>query len=316
MSKKRLRLGAYCDADNIKGEKILETIGLRDVLDFEAKAAVPLSSVMWYPTWYRHDAGSNFPSSAVELAKRRNLIPHLVWELCLPKGNPCEESIPLEDVVSGKYDWYVSSYAKSAKKCGTEIFIRFLHEFNGTWYGWSGLKNSRNANLAAKAWKHVVGIFKNEGATNVKWIWSPNAICGGTPDSGGWNHIRNYWPGGDCVDMIGIDGYNFFPFMEVEQPLLSFDACFAEIYAQCVEISPPEMRFMIAETATGEYSAPHAPLPDKASWIRNAFEALSSPAYERIDWLCWFNVKKELDWRIDSSSASLDAFKTIKDILL
>ena len=75
--------------------------------------------------------------------------------------------------------------------------IRFGHEMNGDWYGWSGQPAAYVA-----AWRHVVSVFRGEGAANVKWVWSPNVDNGDYP-------FARYFPGDSWVDYVALDGYNW-----------------------------------------------------------------------------------------------------------
>ncbi len=303
----KLHLGVYADLENIQGHSIIEQNGLRDVEQFEQAAGRSVESIMWYPTWDRPGSPGNFPRQAADLVTAHGAIPHLVWEICHPGESPLQSSISLSDIVKGRYDGYLRRYAAQIAAWKHPLFIRILHEFNGTWYSWSGPKNNRDTALFRAAWVHVVSLFRSEGASNVAWVWSPNVIGGGTPDADGWNAIRNYWPGEEFVNWIGLDGYNFFPYFEGEQPLLSTEALFRRTYDECCALTPTTP-FMLAEFASGEYHAPNQPLPNKALWIRDCFETLNS-TFQRLEWIFWFNVKKEKDWRIDSSPAALQAFR-------
>ncbi|MEA2013602.1 MAG: hypothetical protein U9O87_11110 [Verrucomicrobiota bacterium] len=117
----RIKLGVYADRNNITGEKIIERIGLSDVIQFEKLIDKKVDSVMWYPTWNTMQSKSNFPIESVKLVDQHGAIPHLTWELMLPDGDPLNSKIMLDDVISGKYDAYLTSYAKDVKKWGKEI---------------------------------------------------------------------------------------------------------------------------------------------------------------------------------------------------
>lgn len=305
-----LKLGVYADRDNIAGERLIEKIGLRDLKMFEELIGKRAGSVMWYPTWDIPGSASNFPLEAVKLVDSHGAIPHLVWELMTPGGDPQNSEVKLDDVLNGMYDSYLQKYAHDVKSWGKEIFIRPLHEFNGTWYSWSGFKNGKSAEKTVTTWKYIVDAFRNEGALNAKWLWSPNGIGGGTPDSETWNHIKHYWPGEDYVDWIAMDAYNFYPEFDGPQPLMSFENCFREVYDQSCELTQ-NIPVMVAEFGSGEYKAETFP-HNKSEWIYNAFEALAND-FPRIDSIVWFDVKKEREWNIDSSKESLKAFRECVD---
>lgn len=299
--------GVYADLDNIQGARIIETNGLRDVIHVEQLVGQPVHSVMWYPTWQPDCPEKAFPLQAVQQVKAHGATPHLVWEMCQPNEAPIDSSIRINDVCKGAFDASIDTFAQDAAAWGQPLFLRPMHEFNGTWYSWCGYKNNHQTDLYIQCWRHLVDRFRACGANNVRWVWSPNSIGGGTPDADGWNHIQHYWPGADYVDWFGLDGYNFYPEFDGPQSLLSLEHIFSELYAQC-EALAPEKPMMLAEFASGEYSALNQALPSKAAWLEDAFATLTSK-FEHIRYLMWFHVNKEKDWRIDSSPESLRAFR-------
>ena len=70
------------------------------------------------------------------------------------------------------------------------------------------------------------------------------------------------------------------------------------------------MAAYIAEFGTGEFQYEGI---DKAAWITDAFKKIKTD-YTRIKIFTWFNINKELDWRVNSSPEALTAFKqALKD---
>ena len=68
----------------------------------------------------------------------------------------------------------------SAALWGKPLFVRFAQEMNGDWFPWGRGVDGNTARDFRKAWKHVVDLFRFHGATNVRWVWSPNEDSGGT----------------------------------------------------------------------------------------------------------------------------------------
>ena len=188
---------------------------IREVNDFETLTQQQVGSVVWFPTW-----DDEFPTEACRMLAERDIIPHLTWELFWPSVDPnnsrqtgAEGYQGFNDVLNGKYDEYIDRFARDAKAFDRDLLIRFLHEFNGNWYVWSGNKNGKAEGGPQKVvavWRYVVDRFKAQGADNVKWLWVPHgpSTDRSTDD---WNEVANYWPGGEYVDWIGLDGYNFYP---------------------------------------------------------------------------------------------------------
>lgn len=281
--------------------------GEKGIEAYEKLIHHPVGSVMFYPNWE-----DSFPAKACQIIMEHGAIPHLTWELFWPKKTQNTATADsngyyaMDEVLAGKHDTYIRQFALSAKSLGGEVQIRFLHEFNGNWYLWGGKKNGGARGGPAKVvavWKYVVDKFREAGATNVKWVWCPH---GPSPDRSNekWNDIRNYWPGDGYVDWFGLDAYNWYPKDPWGgiRPYDSFKSCFKDLYDSCKALGNQPM--MIAEFASGEFTLNGI---TKADWIREAFTQMKS-YYPRIKIFTWFNVKKELDWRVNSSPESYSAF--------
>ena len=281
---------------------------------FEQIIDHPIGAVCWFPTW-----DEEFPSEACQAAQRHGAIPMVTWEIFWPSIDPNNTSGTgpegyrgFNEVLAGNYDDYIDRYAGEAKRFGRRVLIRFMHEFNGNWYVWSGNKNGGadgGAEKVVAVWKYVVDRFNQVGADNVKWLWVPH---GPSIDlnTESWNDVANYWPGDEYVDWIGLDAYNFYPKdpWGNGRPFRDFDNCFRELYGACAMLGDQPM--MIAEFGTGEFEHEGQ---SKADWITDTFQKIKAE-YPRIRIFTWFNINKELDWRVNSSPETLEAFQTaLKD---
>ena len=81
------------------------------------------------------------------------------------------------------------------------MVIGFGHEMNASWYSW-GYKHVPAATFVA-AWRHIVTLFRGEGADNVTWLWTLEA------DQAGTGPVASWWPGAQYVTWVGIDGYYY-----------------------------------------------------------------------------------------------------------
>ena len=246
--------------------------------------------IMWYTDW-----STKFQGYAVSNAYSRGSIPVITWEM---KNR--NTAIRYSDVLGGKWNSYIDTWASSAKSDGREIFVRFGHEMNGDWYGWGGAQNGANAQAPQKfieTWKYVRARFAAKGVTNVTWVWCPNHES--VPNQS-WNQPENYYPGHDQVDWICADGYNWGS-SQSWSSWKSFDGVFQNIYGRLTTLAPSKP-FMIGEFASTEHGG------SKANWIQDAAARIPA-SYPQIKAFIWFNVNKETDWRVESSTPSLDAFK-------
>ncbi|MGB7588905.1 MAG: metal-dependent hydrolase [Solirubrobacterales bacterium] len=126
----------------------------------------------------------------LEAVWSRGAVPMIAWEPW-SWSNP-DERFPLRAIVKGRYDGYMRSSAQAAAAWGEPIFVRFAHEMNGNWYPWGRGREGNTPAVYRAGWRHVVAIFRADGATNVKWVWTPYTANGGrhpsaatTPATGG-----------------------------------------------------------------------------------------------------------------------------------
>jgi mannan endo-1,4-beta-mannosidase len=258
---------------------------------------------------------NDFPSEVCNEFKKNNLIPIITWELFFPTGDghnrrKCsKEETHLNELLDGKFDKYLNNFATQAKLWKDIIYLRPLHEFNAGWYVWGGEKNGGidgGPELIKQCWKYIVKRFRELKVDNVKWIWCPHEPSMHVSRDE-WNNIRNYWPGDEYVDLLGIDGFNFYPENpERENPeFFSFESLFSEMYVQIASLSPKPIFIM---TGTSEFSR-EGEISCKSDWINNAFEKIRT-IYTQITIVCWFHHKynEKINWRLDSSEKSIEAF--------
>jgi endoglucanase len=202
------------------------------------------------------------------------------------------------DINNGKLDTYMNNVAASMKSWqnGSEIWVRLFHEGNGNWFDWSIGDSSVNTNTTQKqAFQRIVKIFRAKGATNVKFVYNVNCNNNGA----GASYMGAY-PGDDYVDYLSIDGYNWGN-TQSWSTWQSFRSIFDPAYKALTSGSSRPV--IIAEFASTESGG------SKAAWITDMKNQIQSGAYPKLIAYVWFNEDKETDWRIQSSSASLAAFK-------
>jgi endoglucanase len=203
------------------------------------------------------------------------------------------------NILTGKYDAYLHTWAQAAKADGRKFFLRMAHEANGSWYPWSygGSNPASTPAQFAAMWKHVHDIFTQEGATNVEWVWCPNAATGG-----GIVDFTPAYPGDAYVDDVGLDGYNFGT-SQAGGSWITFSAELQHSYDLVEALTKKPL--IICETASTELGG------NKAQWITDAFETDIPTSMPGIVGVIWFNENKETDWGVQSSAASLAAFKAV-----
>ncbi len=152
------------------------------VTTFEQDANKSVSIVMWYQGWGLQDGTQNFEPTWMDNVRNHGSIPMVTWEPWLYTQGPNQPTYSLQNIISGKFDAYITQWAQASKAWGHPYFLRFAQEMNGNWYPWSEQVNGNKAGQFVKAWQHVHNIFTQQGVKNVTWVWSPNVeICKNYP---------------------------------------------------------------------------------------------------------------------------------------
>jgi beta-mannanase len=228
-------------------------------------------------------------STDIKNLEARGETPMVTWQLY--KSGWSGPTISLSDIANGRYDSYLRDAADLAKGLPFDVMIRFGHEMNGDWYGWSGQPSAYRS-----AWRHIVTVFRQQGAGNVKWVWSPNVDQGSYP-------FAQYFPGDSWVDYVALDGYNWGKSGVGVNQWQTLSQVFSSSYRQITELSSKPV--IIAETSSSELGG------NKAAWIRDGLLRTIPQQFPRVRAVVWFDRSMEQDWRVDSSQASLAAYRDV-----
>ncbi len=249
------------------------------------------ATVMWYQQWGGPNSAFNRP--LIESVASRGAMPMISW---MPTGDVEGVDDPaskLSSIVRGDFDTYITSWATGLAAYGEPVYLRFAHEMNGDWYSYCAGVNGNTAADFVAAWRHVHDLFVAAGATNVRWVWSPNVEnSASTPTP-----MADLYPGDAYVDWVGLDGYNW-----GGAGWRTFAQVFGPSYQTLLSITSKPM--MIAEVASAEEGG------DKAAWILDTYQTQLSIYFPAVRAIVWFHENKERDWRVHSSQASLGAFRT------
>jgi len=253
---------------------------------FERDAGKKAAIVMWYHDWVVAPA---LDTTMLRTVTARGSVPMITWEPWDYTKGTNQPQFRLQTIIDGTHDAYIQSWATGLKGYGGPVLLRFGHEMNGTWYPWGTGVNSNTPAQYVQAWQHVRGIFAAIGATNVRWVWSPNIIVGAVD-------FTSFFPGDGAVDWVGLDGYNW----GGRGTWKSFAELFGPSYQRLTTLSQKPV--MVAEMASAEEGG------NKGTWISDAYSTQIPTRFPRIQAVIWFNEHKERDWRIQSSPRARRAF--------
>jgi hypothetical protein len=200
--------------------------------------------------------------------------------------DPTDTSVPA--IAAGDYDDYLRSYADSVRDFGHPVVIGFGHEMNGNWYSWG--YGHVPASTFVAAWRHVVTLFRGEGADNVTWMWTINSELRYTRPVAAW------WPGAGYVSWVGIDGYYV-------RPSDTFASVFGGTIDQVRKFTDKPV--LLSETAVG-------PVVGQFIKIQDLFRGMRQ--YGTLG-LVWFDIAQKQglyhqDWRIEGNPAAESAFRS------
>jgi hypothetical protein len=199
--------------------------------------------------------------------------------------DPTDTSV--SKIAAGGYDNYLRAFADSVRKFGSPVVIGFGHEMNAYWYTW-GYGKLPAATFVA-AWRHIVTLFRSQGANNVTWLWTLQA------DEKGTGPIASWWPGAQYVTWVGVDGYYYLPSE-------NFFSIFGQTIAQVRTITSKPL--LLSETAVGPQAGKAAKIPGLFAGMRH---------YGTLG-LVWFDISQDggtysQDWRIENSLGAETAFR-------
>jgi mannan endo-1,4-beta-mannosidase len=89
----------------------------------------------------------------------------------------------------------VAGYLKELQAAGVPVLWRPLHEASGGWFWWG----AQGPEACKKIWQIMFDKFTNEHhLNNLIWVWTSEAN----------SNTLIWYPGDDCVDIIGLDTYD------------------------------------------------------------------------------------------------------------
>lgn len=116
-----------------------------------------------------------------------------------------------QQAAAGAYDarWSQSLNTLKSRRSGKGTsYIRFAHEFNGDWWPHRWMVTGAEAADFVTAWRRFRAL-QQEIFPESRLVWCPNDGTSGANNL----DVREAWPGDDQVDVVGVDSYNWWPFV-------------------------------------------------------------------------------------------------------
>jgi hypothetical protein len=257
--------------------------------------------VNWAPGHDTKCAGAPecaFPSSTLlDGLLAKGTVPMINWQPF--NGDPTESDrrFTYKRIIAGNFDAYIKSFARDAKAWGHTVILRFAHEMNGPWFPWGVGRFDNTSTNFKQAWRHVYRLVHEVvGATNVKFLWAPNAPCGTCVD------YSKIYPGDAYVDYVGFSRFNW---STKASPWKSMARLYAPSIAELRKVAR-HRRIIVAETGSSPKGG------NKADWIRLGYASIYNHQ-PRVVAIVYFDLRVQghPDWRLTSPSSALGAYATI-----
>jgi beta-mannanase len=198
--------------------------------------------------------------------------------------------VPWSEIADGSHDGWVVEQARRFKAFGAPMYLTFHHEPEDD-------EESGSASDFAAAFRRVVQVFRQERVRNVAFIWT---MMSWTFDERSGRNPDDWYPGDRFVDIIGTDGYNWFP-QKPGAPWESFRKVFLPTMGFAKERGKP-----VFVVEFGVMEDPGDP-DRKADWYRRAL--VTAKRWPRLQGLIYFDVVKDgYPWITDSSTNALNGY--------
>ncbi|MDD3066032.1 MAG: hypothetical protein PHT24_07230 [Endomicrobiaceae bacterium] len=186
----------------------------------------------------------------------------------------------LDEVINGSFDDNIDKLGTWIKNSNKDVYLRIGYECDNT-------ENDYNPEKYINAYRYIANRLKNNTVTNVHFVW--HIIAWNSNSKNPYNPMI-YYPGDDCVNMIGI---SFFDVSAVKERKIAGDIASAKKKPLMIAESSPFNRYTVE---------------NKAAWINALFKyvkdyKVSFISYINVNWdeLPMFEDQKWGDARLQQN---------------
>ena len=247
--------------------------------DWTAEHGVRPRIVNWFQQWLSGE--TRFRADWAARVAERGAIPMITWEpWSAPEGekhNAEQPDVSLARIAAGDHDREVRAFARQVAAYRGPVLLRFAHEMNGNWFSWGADVNGNTPADFVAAWRHVHGVFQDEGARNVSWVWSVNNLESAAAEA----EIAALYPGDRYVNWVSTSGFNWGEAYDWSS-WREADALYGTTYRALSSFGKP---IMISEIATTDIGGdPEAWATDTLARLRTGYPLVRAVVwYDDID---------------------------------
>jgi glycosyl hydrolase family 26 len=233
----------------------------------------------------------SLPTEYDEASYRAGRLPFLSWKPMRTDGS----IVPWAAITDGLHDDWIVEQARRFKAFGAPTYLTFHHEPEDD--GQFGTPAE-----FASAFRHVVQVFRQQRVRNVAFVWT---MMSWTFDERSGKDPMDWYPGDRSVDIVGTDGYNWYP-LRSGAPWDSF----RDVIAPTMDFAAGRKKpVFVVEFGVMEDPAV---ANRKANWYRKL--AATAKRWPRLKGLIYFDeIKDGFPWITDSSTESLDGYADMAD---
>ena len=125
-------------------------------------------------------------------------VPHLAIGLFMAE----EEPNGLARIIAGEFDEEIRHLAEFIKSRRGKVFLRIGYEFDGAWN-----PGYQDTEKFIAAWRRIVDLHREVGTDNAIFVWQASASPIDDRIEGRREDIRDWYPGDDYVDYMGISWF-------------------------------------------------------------------------------------------------------------
>ncbi len=313
-SKGKIYHNAYPDFDDTEDQVKKDSI-----LHFEQLAQKEIGWVFFSNNWLPAQGGIHFPAHEVEVIHAQGKTPYIrMMARSRFEEGKADPVYTMDRFLNGDFDEDLREWARKAKSYDFPLLVEFGTEMNGFWFPWNGIWNGAGETAYGdpnqydgpekfkKVYRRIIDICREEGANNITWFFHVN---GENDPSTDWNRMKNYYPGDEYIDWIGISIYGQ---LEFSEPWREFKEVLTANWEEIINISDEGKPIAVLEWGVCENPA----AGNKAQWISDAVQSLIKNAIysNKISAISYWNEAWEdgndiIDLRIDSSPEALEAYR-------
>jgi len=279
--------------------------GLAEINAYEQAAGKSVAWVYFSSEWGKD---RKFPLATADRIRQLGKTPfiRLMLRTNVEQGHP-DPVFTLQRIIEGDFDPDLRAWARSARLFGGPLLIEYGTEVNGDWFPWNSqwnnglLDDHGKLNLLTGpgrfkgAYRHIISIFRQEGANNISWVFHVNSEDNPVVQ---WNRLEDYYPGDNWIDWIGVSIYG--AQKPSDDQCKSFQELMDGVYPRLVSLSASKPLVLLEFGVTSGN-----PLCSQSDWARSALSDITALRWPRLVGFSWWNET----WRNDNDPSHNTDFR-------